>query len=477
MLDYEKRIDEDCVRRAESLAAMDKQLRDTTKILTAEELRRFRERVRPVDQIGQFIPEKDDPNVLIYGPWLERGAGALVVSTAGTGKSTHCMQFVHSMAAGVPFQRFTPRTKLRVWVFQTEDSPRRVEQDRLDSRDELAEQFPETDWEEASERVKFCEILGSTGTDFLTQLSDTLSDAQREQESPDVVVLNPFMAFIGGPINDSQYVTPFLRGGEINGKKTWGLQRILKEFLIATLLYHHTAKPPPEKDLKAWVQSSFSEYQGAGSSDLTNWVRSVIVMTKVFEHHDWRVITASKNGGELGWERLADQPRTFLAYSRERGVSGKGRHAWRELDEDEMEVVRGIFKKGAEDIKGQVMTASGTLEEPKVERTDAEVAESMREWIRKNVAVNASEMSGNGKGRKDCFTSCVPHLTQRDIRRGGRYLMAHYKEYQMQLINGFYGYADSHKKRRDEEETKRRLEESMQRAKATYETNNNEKRN
>lgn len=462
MLDYEKRIEEDCVRRAESLAAMDAQLRDKTKILNAEELRKFRERVRPVDQIGQYIPEADDPNVLIYGPWLERGAGALVVSTAGTGKSTHCMQFVHSMAGGVAFQGFRPRTKLRVWVFQTEDSPRRVEQDRLDTRAELAEQFPDVDWADAGERVKFCEIVGSTGPDFLTQLADTLSDARREQESPDVVVLNPFMAFIGGPINDSQYVTPFLRGGEINMKKTWGLQAILKEWRLGSLLYHHTAKPPPEKDLKAWIQSSFSEYQGAGSSDLTNWVRSVIVMSKVFGHYEWRCITAAKNGGELGWERLADQPRRFIAFSRDKvGVSGKGRHAWRELDDDEMDVVRELFRKGSEDTAAKPMSASGTLGEPPVERTDAEIAETMLEWIRANVAVTASEMSANGYGRKDCFSSCKPRLSQRDVRRGGRFLMAHYQEYHLTLVNGFYGFAESHRKRRIEEEQKRRIEESM----------------
>ena len=94
--------------------------------------REYKKSVRSVDEVGKYTDEEHDEDVLIYGPWLERGGSAFWVSTSGTGKSTSCMQFVHCASAGIPFCGLKPRGKLRFWVFQSEDSPRRVAQDRED---------------------------------------------------------------------------------------------------------------------------------------------------------------------------------------------------------------------------------------------------------------------------------------------------------------------------------------------------------
>ena len=137
------------------------------KIPTPEEVaakeaedRRFAEVVRSVDDVGDYKSEEDDPDVLIYGPWLERGGSAFWVSTSGTGKSTSCMQLVHCMSAALPFCGLRPRGALKFWVFQSEDSPRRVAQDRIDVRAELAERYPDVDWEEVGRKVKFAELTG-----------------------------------------------------------------------------------------------------------------------------------------------------------------------------------------------------------------------------------------------------------------------------------------------------------------------------
>ncbi len=310
--------------------------------------REYKKSVRSVDEVGTYHDEEHDDDVLIYGPWLERGGSAFWVSTSGTGKSTSCMQFVHCASAGIPFCGLKPRGKLSFWVFQSEDSPRRVAQDREDVRAELAEQYPEVDWAAVGHGVKFVDVPGMNGTPFLDKLDTLLGTAATKGEKPDVVVLNPLLAFIGGPITDGKYVTPFLRGGEINGHKTIGLQAILGIHKVGVLVYHHTPKPPTEKELDAWMASPFPEYQGAGSSDLTNWGRSFVTMMRVKGHPGIVCVTAGKNGGELGWEKIDGAFRRYMAFSDKTGVSGKGRHAWRDLTPEEYDEIVGKQKTASE---------------------------------------------------------------------------------------------------------------------------------
>ena len=310
--------------------------------------REYKKSVRSVDEVGKYTDEEHDEDVLIYGPWLERGGSAFWVSTSGTGKSTSCMQFVHCASAGIPFCGLKPRGKLRFWVFQSEDSPRRVAQDREDVRAELAEQYPEVDWATVGKTVKFVDVPGVNGTPFLDALDRLLGVAALKGEKPDVVVLNPLLAFIGGAITDGKYVTPFLRGGEINGHKTIGLQAILGIHKVGVLVYHHTPKPPTEKELDAWMASPFPEYQGAGSSDLTNWGRSFVTMMRVKGHPGIVCVTAGKNGAELGWEKIDGAYRRYMAFSDKIGVSGKTRHAWRDLTPEEYDEIVGKQKSAAE---------------------------------------------------------------------------------------------------------------------------------
>lgn len=304
--------------------------------------------VRPIDEVGDYLAEADDPNVLVYGPWLERGGSAFWVSTTGTGKSVGCMQLVHCFAEGLPFCGLRPRGKIRSWIFQSEDSPRRVAQDRIDVRAELAEKYPDVDWAKAGESVKLVKLTGAVGASFLAELDTLLTTAKEVGEMPDLIVLNPFLAFVGGPITDGNYVTPFLRGGTINGQHTVGLQAILERHSVGVLIFHHTPKPPSEKEIDGWMKSAFPEYQGAGSSDITNWGRSFVTMMRVKDHPTMVCVTAGKNGGELGWERVGGAYRRYMAFSDEIGVSGKGRHAWRDLTPDEYAEVVGTEQRDEE---------------------------------------------------------------------------------------------------------------------------------
>lgn len=316
------------------------------------------------DYAGEYLPEDKDPRVLVRGSWLVRGGSAFWIATAGIGKSTSCMQLVHCMSAGIPFCGLQPRGALKFWVFQSEDSQNRVAQDMLDVRAELIERASDFDWMAEGRKVKFIdlsELDGRCGVAFLDELDKMLRAADRLNEKPDVIVLNPLLAFVGGPIVDGGYVTPFFRGGEIGRKETCGLQAILERHKVGVLIYHHTPKPPTEKEIDGWMKSQFPEYQGAGSSDITNWGRSFITMMRVKGHANVVCCTAGKNGSELGWERVGGAYRRYMAFSDEIGVSGKARHAWRELTPDEYDDIVGKEKKDdekkAQDAVSQVVFA------------------------------------------------------------------------------------------------------------------------
>ena len=290
--------------------------------------------------LPQYKPEEKDEAVLIRGRGLERGGSLFFVSTAGTGKSIMAMQLSLCLAEGLPFAGLQPTRPLCPWIFQTEDSVSRLVIDREDVTAELAEVFPEIDWRQTWQKVRLVRFPGKTGADFIAELDAKLG--REKDRKPDVLVLNPLLAFVGGPVTDGNYITPFLRGGRISGQPTDGLQCVLERHEAGIIIFHHTPKPPQKKeDVEAWLKSPFPEYQAAGSSDLTNWGRTFITMMKTKDWPKVVCLTAGKNGSELGWDFIGGAYRHYMAWSKGKGVTGGNRHAWRELDADELDEVMG----------------------------------------------------------------------------------------------------------------------------------------
>jgi hypothetical protein len=84
------------------------------------------------------------------------------------------------------------------------------------------------------------------------------------------------------------------------------------------------------------MQSPFPEYQCAGCADITNWGRSFVTIMKDKDHPSRVVLTAGKNGAELGWQTVNGGSRYYLAWSEQQGITGRRRHAWRELEANEL---------------------------------------------------------------------------------------------------------------------------------------------
>lgn len=322
------------------LASRQKTLREIEKALVKNKVRR-----KTLADFPAVTAESADPNVLIKGAWLERGCGAFLVSTAGTGKSIWMTQFALSMTHGVPFSGLIPYRPMRIWVIQSEDSPRRVAVDREDIiaglTEDWAGQHPDLNWRAAAEQVIFLGMTGSTGATFLKQLRDELTAAREDGETPDVIIINPYMAFMGGDISVNRDNSAFLRGGVLNGEKTEGLQSILEDFRVAALIAHHTGKPPTEKELASWLKNSMPEYQCCGASDITNWGRSFITMMKIPGNSSGVMLTAGKNGGGLQWPEEEGARRLFLAHGGGLSCNGSdNRHYWRTPTEAELDAFR-----------------------------------------------------------------------------------------------------------------------------------------
>ena len=290
------------------------------------------------EDLPAYLPDEQNPDVLVRGRWLERGGSAWIVSTSGTGKSIHAMQLMLSFARGKPFSGLVPNRPLRFWYVQSEDSPTRLAIDRDDTTAELAETWTDTlpdAWRDAWKRIHFAPIKGC-GAEFVNDLAMKLETARNLAIMPDVLVINPFLAIVGGPVVDGSFVTPFLRGGRVANQPTEGLQHVLEHYGVGALIYHHTPKPPTDKEIDSWLKSNFPEYQGAGSSDITNWGRSFITMMRVPGKAGIVCLTAGKNGADLGWDNIDGGYRQYMAWSRSNGVTGRTRHAWRELTDEEL---------------------------------------------------------------------------------------------------------------------------------------------
>jgi hypothetical protein len=305
--------------------------------------------LRNLRDFPEYLTEDKNPNVLFRGgPWLERGGGAFIIGTAGIGKSIFAMQLMLACAASVEFCGIVAAAKLRVTYIQSEDSDNRVAHDFADCLAEMREKHPDVDWDDAASRVDVYNMTGKTGAAFLEALDLYLFNMTLLGKKPDLIVINPLLAFIGGAITDSAYVTPFLRGGRMpDGTETIGLQAILEKHHVGVLIFHHTPKPPTEKEIDAWMKSTFPEYQGAGSADITNWGRSFLMIMRVKGKPGYVCVTAGKNGSRLGWEQIGGAYRHYLAYSGKPGVDGL-RNAWRELTDAEYAEVVNAAKTDAE---------------------------------------------------------------------------------------------------------------------------------
>ncbi len=225
--------------------------------------------------------------VLLGDKYLYKGSALLINAFSGLGKSTLALQLALLIAAGKNLLGGIPCHKPRkILVLQAENDIDEIKQNvkyivlnGFENGD-----FTESDKETITENfVVLPDTSIGRGVYFLQQLQHLL-----EQHKPEIVVIDPIFGFFAGSIKDQSEVSSFFREG---------IQPILAKNETAAILIHHRNKPTKDDNS---LPFDACNYAGAGSADLTNWVRAIINLNRYNKDPDLYFLQLCKRGEKAG---------------------------------------------------------------------------------------------------------------------------------------------------------------------------------
>ena len=261
-------------------------------------------------------PLKNDGQELLRNRFLCKGGGLLLVGPTGIGKSSLSVQMMVSWALGRPLFGIEPARPITSLLIQAEND----EGDLAEMRDGVFSglNLGDADRELACSRIFVVQENSRTSEEFFKETVRPMLQAIK----PDLLWIDPALAYLGGENNSQQAVGAFLRNQ---------LNPLLTEFHCAAVVIHHTNKPYTGPDKRGPVNFA---YLGGGSAEWANWSRAILTMQKteaatVFE------LRAAKRGGRLGWKE-ADGSTTsynkFIAHCKEPGTI-----CWMDVEPDLVE--------------------------------------------------------------------------------------------------------------------------------------------
>jgi hypothetical protein len=227
-------------------------------------------------------PTRDDGRELICDRFLCRAGSLLFVGPTGAGKSSAAMQAGILWSIGKPFFGLRPSAQLHVLYVQAENDPG----DLYEIRNGIYEglKIAPSDGRTAGNNVRIATVNDAVGDRFLSGVLRPLL----AEHHPDLLILDPLLAYIGGDVTRQDVTANFVRSG---------LQPAIAEADCGLLMVHHP--PKPRKDTGT-NKSGDDAYFGAGSADLANWARAVIVL-KPTTHHGIYELRLAKRGQRAGW--------------------------------------------------------------------------------------------------------------------------------------------------------------------------------
>lgn len=241
-------------------ASLESALSDAESALYAVRSQRtVRQKLKP---ITEFVPPVDDDDATLIGDrFLCRGHGSLVVGGSGMGKSTLAYQASVAWGLGRHFLGIQPAKKLVSLHIQAEDEEGDIGEVWRSIFE--GQKLSEEDVKIVRQNVIIRTEKVARGSRFLQELKMLCNYVK-----PDIVWLNPLHAYMDGDIKDAQAVGAFCREGlaGINTHDRW-----------AYIIVHHTPKPATGRD-KGTREWNEIMYEAAGSADLVNWARAVIVL-------------------------------------------------------------------------------------------------------------------------------------------------------------------------------------------------------
>lgn len=237
-----------------------------------------------IKKLRQFNVE-DDPTCLLGNRWLCEGGGAMIVGQSGVGKSSLCMQAAISWVQGKDFMEIHPKRKLRILLVQAENDEGDMAEETQGSLAGMGilPNSPEED--EIDERLMIIRDVENTSQEFIQQMEGYI-----EVHKPDLVLVDPLNSYFGEDLKQQCEIARFFRQG---------VNKLADKTRTGWIFFHHTNKPPSDKDArKGWNAIDYA-YLGSGGADLVNWARAVMVVLQ--DGEKFRFMGA-KRGKRLGWE-------------------------------------------------------------------------------------------------------------------------------------------------------------------------------
>lgn len=260
-----------------------------------------------------FEPE-NDPTAVLGNRFLCRGGSCLLVSQTGVGKSALLTHAAIHLALGFDFFGIKSRKgPLRSVVIQSENDAGDIAQAVQGTIDQLGIVRSSQQVDAIAERVFFYREAVKTGEAFGQLLRELVVKHQA-----DIVWVDPLLGFAGCDLSDQKESSHFLRHI---------IQPVLQDTGVILFSVHHTTKPAKEGGTPSLNDLA---YAGAGSAELANWHRAVMVLQKdpTPEGHDEQphyTLRIAKRGGRAG---VQDDAGNYTSTIRLRHAREPGRVAW-----------------------------------------------------------------------------------------------------------------------------------------------------
>jgi uncharacterized protein YoaH (UPF0181 family) len=269
--------------------------------------------------------------------WLCRAGSLLLCGPTGIGKSSLTMQAAISWSLGLPFFGINPSGKLKMLIIQAEND----DGDMAEFRDGIFRGMGLTEEQqaEACQRIQVVCESTLTGMDFVALVAELVA-----KHKPDLIIVDPLFAYLGDSVCEQRAVSAFLRNG---------LNPILQEHGCALILVHHTNKPKSGREKPDWQAGDFA-YLGAGTAELANWARAVVVIRSIGSHSVFEVVLA-KRGRRAGLVDDEGNPR--YSFHIKHGSSGI---CWEFASEDDL-TPEGKTKRPGKDSLLELIPGEGSI--------------------------------------------------------------------------------------------------------------------
>jgi hypothetical protein len=282
-----------------------------------------REGIAPPDAVSLIAlgeRESDPTQTLLGRRFLCRGGGLLFVGPSGIGKSSAGVQQDLLWGLGRPAFGIVPASLLRILTVQAENDDGDLGE--MVRGVSSALNLTAEDKETIRNSVLYVSERARTGALLLAEVIEPLLEKHR----PDILRIDPLLAYLGADINDAKETAAFLRNG---------LNPLLEKYNCGAIINHHTPKVI-NRDTRGWRASDWM-YAGAGSADLTNWARAILVIDPTHAQHVYKFI-AAKRGGRIGWRHEDGDVKYIRYFCHDRTPDGLAWHAATADDELQVEM-------------------------------------------------------------------------------------------------------------------------------------------